>query len=169
MREWGAEAVTSLVRSALTHDHDPPLKQDLVSHVIYDVADWQGWLTNIIKATQTLNNRPYSRYPPSLRALKDWWNKSNVTWFLLWQTDLIIKSVNTRNRGQVYLFLTTENEELLNSKTIMANDLGRSDHCYFLDAVTTVLVLTATNNYLKSWPNFICRFAWLKSLSYFRE
>ena len=34
MREWGAEAVTSLVRSALTHDHDPPLKQDLVSHVV---------------------------------------------------------------------------------------------------------------------------------------
>lgn len=33
MREWGAEAVTSLVRSALTHDHNPPLKQDLVSHV----------------------------------------------------------------------------------------------------------------------------------------
>lgn len=32
MREWGAEAVTSLVRSALTHDHNPPLKQDLVSH-----------------------------------------------------------------------------------------------------------------------------------------
>lgn len=29
MREWGAEAVTSLVRSALTHDHNPPLKQDL--------------------------------------------------------------------------------------------------------------------------------------------
>ncbi|PFX29349.1 Protein MON2-like [Stylophora pistillata] len=29
MREWGAEAVTSLVRSALTHDHDLPLKQDL--------------------------------------------------------------------------------------------------------------------------------------------
>lgn len=29
MREWGAEAVTTLVRSALTHDHNPPLKQDL--------------------------------------------------------------------------------------------------------------------------------------------
>lgn len=34
MREWGAEGVTSLVRSALTHDHNPPLKQDLVSHVL---------------------------------------------------------------------------------------------------------------------------------------
>ena len=70
----------------------------------------------------------------------------------------MIKSVNTRNRGQVYLFLTTEHEELLNSKTIMANDLGGSDHCYILDVITTVRVLTATNNYLKSWPNFICTF-----------
>ena len=25
---------------------------------------------------------PYSRYPPFLHALKDQWNKSNVTWFL---------------------------------------------------------------------------------------
>lgn len=53
MREWGAEAVTSLVRSALTHDHDPPLKQDLVSHVVYDAADRQGCLTNKIKAART--------------------------------------------------------------------------------------------------------------------
>ena len=27
--------------------------------------------------------------------------------------------------------------------------MGGSDHCYFLDAVTTVHVLTATNNDLK--------------------
>ena len=32
----------------------------------------------------------------------------------------------------------------------MANDLGGSDHCYFLDAVTNVHVLTATNNDLKT-------------------
>ncbi|EDO31510.1 predicted protein [Nematostella vectensis] len=28
MREWGAEAVTSLVKSALTHDHNPPLTEN---------------------------------------------------------------------------------------------------------------------------------------------
>ena len=28
------------------------------------------------------NTRPYSQYPLSLYALKDWWNKRNVTWFL---------------------------------------------------------------------------------------
>ena len=32
------------------------------------------------------NNRPYSRCPPSLHALRDWWDKSNVTWFLRGQT-----------------------------------------------------------------------------------
>jgi hypothetical protein len=31
MREWGAEAVTSLVRSALTYDHKPPLNENIVS------------------------------------------------------------------------------------------------------------------------------------------
>lgn len=31
MREWGAEAVTSLVRSALTFDHKPPLAENTVS------------------------------------------------------------------------------------------------------------------------------------------
>ena len=27
-----------------------------------------------------LFNRPYLRCPPSLHALKDWWDKNNVTW-----------------------------------------------------------------------------------------
>ena len=31
-------------------------------------------------------NRPYSRHPPSLQALKDWWESSDVTWFLRGQT-----------------------------------------------------------------------------------
>jgi len=31
MREWGAEAVTSLVRSALNYDHKPPLTENTVS------------------------------------------------------------------------------------------------------------------------------------------
>ena len=28
------------------------------------------------------NSRPYSQYAPSLYALKDWWDKRDVTWFL---------------------------------------------------------------------------------------
>ena len=31
-------------------------------------------------------NRPTSGYPPSLHALKDWWDKSGITWFLRGQT-----------------------------------------------------------------------------------
>ena len=31
---------------------------------------------------KSYSNRPYSRYPPSLHTLKDWWDKGNVTWFL---------------------------------------------------------------------------------------
>ena len=36
------------------------------------------------------NNRPYSRYPPSLHARKDWWDKSNVRWFRRRQTSVKI-------------------------------------------------------------------------------
>ena len=32
------------------------------------------------------DSRPYSQHLPSLLALKDWWDKSNVTWFLRGQT-----------------------------------------------------------------------------------
>ena len=32
------------------------------------------------------SNRTYSRYPPSLHTLYDWWDKSGVMWFLRGQT-----------------------------------------------------------------------------------
>ena len=30
MREWGAEALTSLIKAGLTFNHDPPLSQNQV-------------------------------------------------------------------------------------------------------------------------------------------
>ena len=38
------------------------------------------------RKTEPRPNRSYSRYSPSLHALKDWWDKNNVTWFLRRQT-----------------------------------------------------------------------------------
>ena len=34
MREWGVEAVTYLVKAALTHKHNPPLKDNQVSQSV---------------------------------------------------------------------------------------------------------------------------------------
>jgi len=45
----------------------------------------------------------------------------------------------------VEFILNTRNEKLFILKTIMGN-YGESDHCYFLDVVATVDVLTASNN-----------------------
>ena len=39
------------------------------------------------RKTEPRPNRSYSRYSPSLHALKDWWDKNNVTWFLRRQTN----------------------------------------------------------------------------------
>lgn len=89
-------------------------------------------------------------WQPSLHALKDWWDKSNVTWFLREGEGgkQLKKSANTRNRCQFRtqssalvfwspkdsgheiesrssLFILdnlTEYEELFILKTIMAND-----------------------------------------------
>lgn len=35
MREWGAEALTSLIKAGLTFNHDPPLSQNQVKKKIY--------------------------------------------------------------------------------------------------------------------------------------
>ena len=32
LRNWGAEAITTLVQAALGYQYDPPLHQNLVSH-----------------------------------------------------------------------------------------------------------------------------------------
>ena len=71
----------------------------------------------------------------------------------------VIKSANTRNRGQICLFKTTENTELFilkgdNGKLIM----GGIDRCYFFDAVATVDVFTES----KTCRNSTVHFARLK-------
>ena len=53
---------------------------------------------------------------------------------------------NTRNRGRVYLFLTTENKQLFILKTIMVNYGWKGSFFLFLDSAATVDVLTASNN-----------------------
>ena len=58
-------------------------------------------------------NRLYSRYPPSLYAHKDWWNKRNVTWFYRWQTsennlqmqDIEVEYVYSRQPKKKELFI----------------------------------------------------------------
>ena len=53
------------------------------------------------------NNRPYSRYPPFLHTLEDWWDKGNVTWQVSGDKKKI-KFANGRNRGRVCLFSQNE-------------------------------------------------------------
>ena len=47
-------------------------------------------------------SRPYLRYPPSLHAPKDWWDKYDITWFLRWgggggTSDKICQEQKTRS------------------------------------------------------------------------
>ena len=53
---------------------------------------------------------------------------------------------NTRNRGRVCLFLTTENKQLFILKTVMVNYGWKRSFLLFLDSAATVEVLTASNN-----------------------
>ena len=57
----------------------------------------------------------------------------------------VINFSNTRTRGRVCLFLTTENERLFILKTIMANYGWKRSFLLFWDAAATVEVLTARN------------------------
>ena len=68
-------------------------------------------------------SRPYLRYPPSLHAPKDWWDKYDITWFLRGGGggEQVIKSAKNRKRGRVCLFQTTGNEQLFILKTITEN------------------------------------------------
>ena len=89
-------------------------------------------------------NRSYSRYPPSLHALKDWWDKSDVTCFLKGQTaDKICQCKKSpsslfilNNRKWRTFYLKDDNGKLWVKVIIVT----------FLDAVTTVDVLTASYN-----------------------
>ena len=47
---------------------------------------WSFWLVGP-KCPFPFHLIHYSRYPPSLHVLNDWWEKSNVTWFLRGQTN----------------------------------------------------------------------------------
>ena len=85
--------------------------------------------------------RPYSRYPPSLHALKDWRGKSNVTWFLRGQTsDKIFQC--TKTEGEFVNCRHQTNKNFLIWKMIIANDYGlKSSFSAFLDAIASILVL----------------------------
>ena len=65
-------------------------------------------------------SRPYLRYPPSLHAPKDWWDKYDITWFLR-GGEQVIKSAKNRKRGRVCIFQTTGNEQLFILTTITEN------------------------------------------------
>ena len=60
---------------------------NLVSNQIYHRID--GMLlapSKYGKRQLVMKNRPYSRYPPTMHALYEWWEKSNVTWYFRGQT-----------------------------------------------------------------------------------
>ena len=88
-------------------------------------------------------NRLHSRYPPSLHALKDWWDESDVTWLLMGQTS---DKFFQYKKSQTSLFIldnrkwTTyikdDNRKLWLEVTIIT----------FFNAVATVDVRTASNN-----------------------
>ena len=63
-------------------------------------------------------NRHYSWYLPSLHALKDWWDKSDITWFL--RGKQVKEIANARNQGWVCLSWTTGNDNLVILKRIMS-------------------------------------------------
>ena len=104
--------------------------------------------------------RPYSRYPPSIHALKDWWDKSNVTWFLrglksekIWQFKKLQSSLFILgNRKWRTFHLKDDNGKLWVEVIIVT----------FLDVSATVDVLTARNNDLKLPETRTVRFARLK-------
>ena len=73
-------------------------------------------------------NRPYSRYPPSLHALRT--DGIEVMSRGFSGGKHVINFSNTRNRGRICFFSTTENEQLFTLKTIW-QIMGGSDHFYF--------------------------------------
>ena len=56
------------------------LSRGEVSHVL-DICRLVQLVSSNACYFYCLFNRPYSPYPPPLPALKDWWEKINVTWF----------------------------------------------------------------------------------------
>ena len=88
----------------------------------------------------------FTRYPPSLLALKDrlvqWMSRG----FSRGKLKLKLKFARARNRGRDCLFYTTENKELFILKTIMENYWWvEVFFITILDAVATKDVITANN------------------------
>ena len=85
---------------------------------------------------------------PAIFPRVDWWDKSNVTWFLMGQTSDKIRQY--KNHGRVCLLKTTENEELFILKTMLLTNYGcKWSLLLFLDGIATVGVLAESNVYVK--------------------
>ena len=84
-------------------------------------------------------DRPTSRYPPSLHALKDWWDKSGITWFLRGQTsDKLCQCKKSRsslfilnNRTWRTFYVEDDNGNLWVKISPPTPPPGENDHCYF--------------------------------------
>ena len=103
------------------------------------------------KCLQVSNsNRPHSRYSPSLHAFKDWWDKSDVTWFSRRKTTPPIQQIAA--------------EFLYSGRQKMGNCGWKWSLLLFCIAVATVGVLTASNNDIKLVETRTVHFAKIKSL-----
>ena len=107
-------------------------------------------------------SRPYLQYPPSLHALKDWWDKYDITWFLRGGAggEQVIKSAKNRKRGRVCLFQTTENEQLFILKTITENYGWKWSLLLFWMSSNRKYSHTS-KNYVKLVETRTVHFAWL--------
>ena len=115
--------------------------------------------------TATHNSIDQSRHPAILRAHIDWRYKNDVTWFLRGQVSDNVcryKKLRSRlfilNKRKWNNFSSIDASRKLWVKVIMAHT--------FLDAVKNADVLTASNNDVKLVDDSSCKFAWLKSSSY---
>ena len=86
-------------------------------------------------------DRPYSRYPPSLYALKDWWNKSNVTWNS--RGGQMINLAHTSNCGRMFLFSQNESTSLVfqNIQIFLLQKVKVTHLSWFLSSAFSVLSL----------------------------
>ena len=105
--------------------------------------------------------RPYSRYPLSIHALKDWWDKSKVTWFLrgpksekICQFKKLQFSLFILGNRKCWTFHLKDGNGKLWVEVIIVT---------FLDVLATVDVLTARNNDVKPAETRTVHFARLKS------
>ena len=105
--------------------------------------------------------RPYSRYPLSIHALKDWWDKSKVTWFLrgpksekICQFKKLQFSLFILGNRKCWTFHLKDGNGKLWVEVIIVT---------FLDVLATVDVLTARNNDVKLAETRTVHFARLKS------